>query len=214
MTLVALLLMAALGLWLALKVGPALRLKLATGPKSALALLSEAAETDAAKINAEDALSGPFAAPPQFRLSSGNDMPGNALSIKIRQYFFGHSESSLYAELLATLAGSPYRIFPNVRLDFIFETLPDAPPSVQGRLSHQTVEFLVVEVPEYRPVVGIALTYFGDPERQRTRRGADDSALSVLAFQSARLPLLHIDPRSHIDADELHRLLGPYLQRS
>ncbi|WP_293914477.1 DUF2726 domain-containing protein [Deinococcus sp.] len=202
-------LVTALGLWLSLKAGPARRLKLVTTPTQPPGD-EPGSDTHAVSNDALDA----FAPPPQFRLSSGNDMPGNALSVKIRQYFFGHEESSLYAELLATLAGSPYRIFPNVRLDFIFDTLPDAPPSVAGRLSSQTVEFLIVEVPEYRPVVGIALTYFGDTERLRSKRHTDDAALSVMAFQSARLPLLHIDPRSNVDADELHKLLAPHLNRN
>jgi hypothetical protein len=214
MTFVLLLLASGLGLWLVLRVAPALRLKLAAGSRAPLQPLQDEPRRAATLDSDSDAFDA-FAAPPQFRLSTGNDMPGNVLSVKIRQYFFGHGESSLYAELLATLAGTPYRIFPNVRLDFIFETLPDAPPSVAGRLSSQVVEFLVVEVPEYRPVVGIALTYTAAADRQRPRRHAEpDAELGVMAFQSARLPLLHIDPRSNMDADELHKMLTPHLHRA
>ncbi len=157
-----------------------------------------------------------FEPPPQFRLDSRNAFVApDALPLKTRQYFFAPGESSFYAELVATLAGSPYRVFPNVRLDTIFQFTAQTPGCSLSRLHAQSVGFLVVEMPEFQPILGLMLenntagrTAVADDDR------TEDPALVALAFRSARLPLLHIDAKRNIEADELYKLMAPHLLRS
>ena len=152
--------------------------------------------------------------PPQFQLRSGqgdSGLPANAIPIKARQYFFSPAESSFYAELVAALAGSSYRIFPDVRLDQIFQGTDLAPDAqTAASLRQQTVDFLVLELPEFRPLLGLSLTH----QPQSVRRSPhSDQSTTQLAFLSARLPLLHVDARHVMDADELQKLMRPYLMQ-
>ncbi|GAA4022287.1 hypothetical protein GCM10022631_40930 [Deinococcus rubellus] len=157
--------------------------------------------------------------PPQFRLQSGYDTLSSvqdALTIQTRQHFFVTSESNLYAELVASLAGRSYRVFPNVRLDYIFQLTSGPSPETLSRLRGQVVGFLVVETPEFRPVLGVSLrgSPYGASQWPDVSASPDDAELLELAFQSARLPLLHIDAKRNIEADELQKLVMPYLMRA
>ncbi|WP_161882884.1 DUF2726 domain-containing protein [Deinococcus alpinitundrae] len=157
--------------------------------------------------------------PPQFRLHSGHDVlfpAQDALTIQTRNYFFAPGESNLYAELVASLAGRSYRVFPNVRLDYIFQLTSGPSPHTLTRLQGQAVGFLVVETPEFRPVLGVSLrgSPYAEPQRPGFPASNDDTELLELAFQSARLPLLHIDARRNIEADELQKLVLPLLMQT
>ncbi len=156
--------------------------------------------------------------PPQFRLQSGHDVLFSAqddLTIQTRNHFFAPGESNLYAELVASLAGRSYRVFPNVRLDYIFQLTSGPSPQTMTRLQGQAVGFLVVETPEFRPVLGVSLrdSPYATPQRPGLPASNDDTELLELAFQSARLPLLHIDARRNIEADELQKLVLPLLMQ-
>lgn len=157
--------------------------------------------------------------PPQFRLHSGFDpalSPDDALPIKICQHLFGPGESNLYAELLATLAGSSYKVFPNVRLGQIFQETGDSSAPTLGLLRDQAVSFLVVETPGFRPILGLMLEgqAYGADNQARSALPAPNAELVTLAFRSARLPLLHIDAKRNIDAEELTSLITPHLMRT
>ena len=192
MTYVLLTLIALLGLWFVLRLAQVRRPKLAQ-PQS---------------------FGGPDEQPPQYKLGGGHGdsgLPANALPIKARQYFFSPAESSFYAELVAALAGSSYRIFPDVRLDHIFQDNEVAPsPQTAASLHQQTVDFLVLELPEFRPLLGLSLTH--QPQSLR-RSPHSDQTTTQLAFLSARLPLLQVDARQATDADELQKLMRPYLMQ-
>lgn len=154
--------------------------------------------------------------PPQFRLQSGYDAlfsSQDALTIQTRHYFFAPGESNLYAELVASLAGSSYRVFPNVRLDYIFQLTSGTSPQTLARLRGQVVGFLVVETPEFRPVLGVSLhgSPYGAAQRPELSASPEDAELVDLAFKSARLPLLQIDAKRNIEADELQKLVMPHL---
>ena len=156
---------------------------------------------------------------PQFRLQTGFDAsfaPPDALPIKTRQHFFAPSESSLYTELIATLAGTTYRVFPNVRLDNIFQPVNDASSPSAQRLHEQVVGFLVVATPEFRPVLGLVLEghAYGESQLRDERHRPRNERLTTLAFRSARLPLLHIDAQRNIDADALQKLITPHLMQT
>ena len=156
--------------------------------------------------------------PPQFRLESGYDAlfsAQDALTIQTRQHFFASGESNLYAELVASLAGSSYRVFPNVRLDYIFQVTAEASPKTLVRLRSQVVSFLVVETPGFRPVLGLTLhgSPYGAPQQPGLPTLPEDPELVELAFRSARLPLLEIDVKRNIESDELQKLLAPHLAR-
>ncbi len=156
---------------------------------------------------------------PQFRLQTGFDAsfaPPDALPIKTRQHFFAPSESSLYTELVATLAGTTYRVFPNVRLDNIFQPVNDASASNAQRLHEHLVGFLVVATPEFRPVLGLVLEghAYGEAQQRDERHRPRNERLTTLAFRSARLPLLHIDAHRNIDADALQKLIMPHLMQT
>ncbi|AZI41473.1 DUF2726 domain-containing protein [Deinococcus psychrotolerans] len=156
--------------------------------------------------------------PPQFRLHSGFDSsfsPDDALPIKTRQHLFGTGESNLYAELLATLAGSSYKVFPNIRLGQVFQEIGESSSPTLSILRDQTVGFLVVETPEFRPVLGLMLVgrAYGAEVPPRSSLPAANTKLVTLAFRSARLPLLHIDAKRNIDAEELSTLVMPHLMR-
>ena len=154
--------------------------------------------------------------PPQFRLQSGHDVlfsAQDALTIQTRNHFFAPGESNIYAELVASLAGRSYRVFPNVRLDYIFQLTSGPSPQTLTRLQGEAVGFLVVETPEFRPVLGVSLrnSPYAAPQRPGLLAPNDDAELLELAFQSARLPLLHIDARRNFEADELQKLVLPLL---
>lgn len=157
--------------------------------------------------------------PPQFQLQSGFDAsfaPPDALPIKTRQHFFVLGESNLYAELVATLAGSSYRVFPNVRLNDIFQITKDESSKNLSHLHQQSVSFLIVETPEFRPILGLMLEgqAYGDVLETKLHSPLPDPKLVALAFRSARLPLLCIEAKRNIDADGLQKLLAPHFSQS
>ncbi|AWN22747.1 hypothetical protein DKM44_05475 [Deinococcus irradiatisoli] len=152
--------------------------------------------------------------PPQFRLSARSSFtPPDALPLKTRQYFFAPGEGIFYAELLATLAGSSFRVFPKARLDTIFQFTAPVPGLNLSRLAEHSVGFLVVEMPEFQPVLGLMLEN-GSAKHTGPGGPPDDPAMIALAFRSAHLPLLQIDAKRQIEADDLYKLMAPYLLRS
>lgn len=116
--------------------------------------------------------------------------------LKTKGYFFSRSESALYSALTTALEGTPYRVFPNVRLNdvFLIEAQGTERASTLGRLRDKHVDFLIVEGANFRPVLGIEL----DGASHRSERQQARDAVKNLAFKSAGLPLVRLDAaRSH-----------------
>lgn len=117
------------------------------------------------------------------------------LPLKTKEWFFSRSEVTFF-ELLESALPSGYRVFPNVRLnDLFYITERDyrARHSVLGRLRDKHVDFLIVSLPEHRPVLAIEL----DGKSHDNAKQQQRDATKDLAFQSAGLGLLRLRTEDH-----------------
>lgn len=131
------------------------------------------------------------------------------LPVRTKQYFFSRSENTFFKVLTQTLEGTPYRIFPNVRLNDVFTI--EAPKSerqaVYAKLRDKHVDFLIVMVENYRPVCAIELDGVShETEIQQNRDGVKN-----LVFESAGLPLVRLDARTAHTTSTVMSLLRTYL---
>ncbi|GGS09889.1 hypothetical protein GCM10008960_40160 [Deinococcus sedimenti] len=112
------------------------------------------------------------------------------LPVRIKQHFLARSESAFLAALETSLPGG-YRVFPNVRLNDLFFITTRHPGQQKGtyaRLRDKHVDFLVVSLPEHRPVFAIELDGASHDNAQQQYR----DAVKDVAFRSAGLPLIRL----------------------
>lgn len=110
----------------------------------------------------------------------------------------------MFTALERALSRTPYRVFPNVRLNDLFKiTAETQRGAVYARLRDKHVDFLIVEsTAAYRPVLAIELDGAShQSERQQHRDGVKD-----VAFRSAGLKLLRLPSRVS-SPEELGQLL-------
>lgn len=137
-------------------------------------------------------------------VSQGRPLPAH-LPLKTREWFFTRSESE-FLELLESVLPSGYRVFPNVRLSDLFYVAGNEYPEKQGvqsRLQDKKVDFLIVSVPEHRPM--LALDLGGKTQEAEREQGRDP--LKETAFKSAQLPLLRLRAEETQQASILCRRL-------
>lgn len=116
------------------------------------------------------------------------DVPDH-LPVKVKSYFFSRSEQAFFQVLEEALPPG-YRVFPNVRLNDLF-LITAAPHQRQGtyaRLRDKHVDFLVVSLPDHRPVFTIELDGASHDNAAQQHR----DAVKDTAFRSAGLPLLRL----------------------
>ncbi|AFZ67049.1 DUF2726 domain-containing protein [Deinococcus peraridilitoris] len=132
------------------------------------------------------------------------------LPVKAKTYFFSRSENAFYTSLTAMLEGTPYRVFPNVRLNDLFQITADSSQrsSVYNRLRDKHVDFLVVSARDYKPLFAIELD--GASHERATQQQRD--VVKDLVFKSGGLALVRLDARQPHTAASLREVLGKYLK--
>ncbi len=124
-----------------------------------------------------------------------------------RSFLFSSAERSFYSVLRGLVPD--HMIFVKVRL----ADLVAVPPQQQSFWHHfspmnrKLVDFVVCD-PTLSPIVAIELEHSVDPNSNR--HSGDELVNSVLT--SASLPVVRIPERRRYLANELRRLLGPYLR--
>ena len=129
--------------------------------------------------------------------------------IKVKPNFFSRSEQVFFTSLQEALQGSPYTVFPNVRLNdmFVIQASGKERLVVLGRLRDKHVDFLITERGSYRPALGIELDGAShESEKQQYRDAVKDTL-----FASAGLPLLRLDARRKYNVSELRESLNQQL---
>ncbi|MFC4636716.1 DUF2726 domain-containing protein [Deinococcus hohokamensis] len=145
---------------------------------------------------------------PQEEGSGSAGVPAG-LPVHTKQYFFSRSEAAFLASLEKALPAG-YRVFPNVRLNDLFLISTKDLKQKQGtyaRLRNKHVDFLIVALPDHRPVFAIEL----DGASHNNRKQQYRDAVKDVAFRSAGLPLVRLRAETRLDAASLRSVLGPLL---
>ncbi|UFA51290.1 DUF2726 domain-containing protein [Deinococcus radiophilus] len=130
------------------------------------------------------------------------------LPVQAKRYFFARSERAFYERLLRVLPDG-YVIFPNVRLNdlFLIKANGAERQATYARLRDKHIDFLIVRLPDYQPVLAIELDGATHNSERQQRRDAVKDAV----FASGRLPLLRIDAAKAPSEAELSGLLATHL---
>lgn len=127
-----------------------------------------------------------------------------SLPLKTKRYFFSPDENTFFRSLEESLAGTPYRAFPNVRLEDIFTITDKAQyASVRGRVKAKHVDFLIVDTSQdFKPVMAIELD---GRSHQRERQQYNDQVKDVI-FRSAGLPLFRLESRRYTPQEIIEKV--------
>ncbi|UQN06954.1 DUF2726 domain-containing protein [Deinococcus sp. QL22] len=133
-----------------------------------------------------------------------------SLPIKLKGYFFSKSELAFFQTLEGALPQG-FRVFANVRLNDLF--LITAPPhqrqGTYARLRDKHVDFLIVALPDFRPVCAIELDGATHDQPQQQYR----DAVKDVAFRSAGLPLLRLRAEGNHTRQSVQKLLEGYVRQ-
>ncbi|MDB5044873.1 MAG: hypothetical protein JWQ08_923 [Deinococcus sp.] len=133
-----------------------------------------------------------------------------SLPLKLKGYFFSQSEHTFFHTLEGALPQG-FRAFPNVRLNDLF--LITAPQhqrqGTYARLRDKHVDFLIVSLPDFRPVCAIELDGASHDQAQQQYR----DAVKDVAFRSAGLPLLRLRAEGNHTRQSILKLLDGYIQQ-
>lgn len=148
------------------------------------------------------------AAPEDNRMA--NQVP-DSVPVSTKRYFFSPDENAFFRVLEESLVGTPYRVFPNVRLNDLFiitDKDKSAYASARGRLNDKHVDFLIVDTSkDFQPVLALELD---GRSHQRERQQYNDAVKDVV-FRSAGLTLLRL-PSKRYTAAELKAQLQPFIK--
>lgn len=127
-----------------------------------------------------------------------------ALPLEVKRHFFSRDESTFFGALEEALAPTPYRVFPNVRLNDLFRiTAQEGRNAVYARLRDKHVDFLIVDASAaFRPVLALELDGRSHENAKQQRR----DAVKDVAFRSAGLRLLRLPSRVYSAAELGERL--------
>ena len=132
-----------------------------------------------------------------------NSLP-DRLPLTVKRPFFSRSEQAFYIVLEGALHGTPYTVFPNVRLNDLFViTDPEQRQSTYNRLRDKHVDFLIVTSGRFEPSLAIELD--GESHASPTQQERD--RVKNLVFSSAGLGLLRLDARQTYQAADLRERL-------
>lgn len=139
---------------------------------------------------------------------SGRKGVPSSLPVKAKKYFFSQAERQFYETLKQALPPGLVA-FPNVRLQDVFyiSAKGEERRGVYGRFQDKHIDFLVVSVRDYRPVLGIELDGSSHDRAEQQYR----DAVKETVFRSAGLPLLRFRNEEKLDARALRVALGAYL---
>ncbi|WP_424951622.1 DUF2726 domain-containing protein [Deinococcus sp.] len=144
--------------------------------------------------------------------SASPERPGRAalpdsLSVAVKRPFFSRSEQVFFGTLNTVLEGTPYTVFPNIRLNDIFTIGGEDKRSTYNRLRDKHVDFLIVTRDGSQPRLAIELD--GASHEREVQRARD--RVKDLVFRSAGLTLLRLDARQPHSASSLGAHLSPHL---
>lgn len=142
------------------------------------------------------------------RKRGGRKQVPNSLPVKAKRYFFSQAERQFYETLKGALPPGLVA-FPNVRLQDVFyiSARGEERRGVYARFQDKHIDFLVVSVQDYRPVLGIELDGSSHDRAEQQYR----DAVKETVFRSAGLPLLRFRNEEKLDVRALRVALGTYL---
>lgn len=124
-----------------------------------------------------------------------------ALPYRLRDDFLSRGEAA-FCDALRAAAGEDYLVCPKVNLgDLFFVVGGEAEQSHRNRIDRKHVDFVLVDLDAYRPVIAIELDDIS--HASEARRDRDRFVDSV--FVAAGLPLLRIRAARRYDAQEIRR---------
>lgn len=131
-----------------------------------------------------------------------------SLPLRAKDYFFSRSENAFFG-LLEQALPNGYRVFPNVRLNdlFLITTRENGlKQSTLGRLRDKHVDFVIVALPDYRPVLCIEL----DGVSHNTPAQQYRDAVKDTAFRSGGLKLVRLRTEQKHSRESLRKLLAEH----
>ena len=131
----------------------------------------------------------------------------DSLPVAVKKSFFSRSELVFFDTLNAVLDGTPYTVFPNVRLNDLFTIGGEEKRSTYSRLRDKHVDFLIVARSGYAPVLAIEL----DGASHETEVQQKRDQVKDLVFRSAGLTLLRFGARQPHAAPALAAQLAAHL---
>ena len=147
------------------------------------------------KLASESATKGPVGLP-------------DRLPLVVKRPFFSRSEQTFFTVLGEALQDTPYTVFPNVRLNDLFNiTDPEQRQSTYNRLRDKHVDFLIVTRDRSVPTLAIEL----DGESHASAVQQERDRVKDLIFRSAGLGLLRLDARQTYQAAALRDHLSERL---
>lgn len=132
----------------------------------------------------------------------------DTLPVTVKRSFFSRSELAFFSTLTAVLEGTPYTVFPNVRLNDLFTIGGDEKRSTYNRLRDKHVDFLIVSRGGFVPTLALELD--GASHENEVQQKRDQ--VKDLVFRSAGLTLLRLDARQPHPSAALAELLVPHLR--
>ncbi|MBN1874237.1 MAG: DUF2726 domain-containing protein [Anaerolineae bacterium] len=129
------------------------------------------------------------------------------LPYRLRDRFLSPAEISFYHVLNSIVLGQAV-ICPKVRMiDVLYISNRRDNFSYVGKISQKHIDFLICDSGSMKPILAIELD---DSSHQRPDRAKRDAFVDR-AFDTARLPLIHIPARRSYNTDELANLVRPYI---
>jgi very-short-patch-repair endonuclease len=136
-----------------------------------------------------------------LRVWSSNSEPSSAkhsgFSYKRKQFFFTRSENDFFGLLQRTLEGRNLIVFPKVRV-----------ADVLNRISQKHVDFLLVSLPDFQPVMAIEL----DGKSHGSQKQQARDAIKDQVFKSAGVPLVRVPVSRDLSDVMLLSILEPHLK--
>lgn len=128
-----------------------------------------------------------------------------------REYFLTKTEKDFYT-VLSKVVSSEYLLFSKVRMsDLLY--LPKMSNSnyyhYQNKIQSKHVDFLLCDKENIKPLLAIELD---DPSHLKVERILRDTLVDKI-FESAQLPILHIQASSSYQSDELLKQIEISLKR-
>lgn len=164
------------------RMGGVIILTLIVGLALLAALLKSRAQKPGPQDTPHDTGSAVPSPAPEQRETPSTPSPAQGvpqhLPVQAKRYFFARSEQAFYGQLLRTLPQG-YAIFPNVRLNDLFLIRAEGAErqATYNRLRDKHVDFVLVELPDYRPRLAIELD---GPSHRAAQQQARDAVKNVM----------------------------------
>ncbi len=126
---------------------------------------------------------------------------------KRKQFFFTRSENDFFGLLERTLKGRNVMVFPHVRVADVLETSSGGLAGF-NRISQKHVDYLLVSLPNFQPVMAIEL----DGKSHGSQKQQQRDAVKDQAFKSAGVPLVRVPVSRNLSDVMLLSMLEPHFK--